>query len=382
METANNSEILEQAAQWIEERIPMIITDEYRQELGRKLAQWIEANNITIGKLAQMLAVSTSTASQIVGGKYKANYEKHAAKVVNLLNTHARKERAASGRPEFVDTTVASMIGSIITSTEGFSTDEGKIAMIIGDGGHGKSHCLRIFNKSNPNSVYVELDDCMTMRSILAEIAQRIGLSTDGSADLISRRIISALINRSIIVILDEASSLTAGMLNKLRQIICVKSRCPLILSGNQALLYTIDQPTTRRGYESIDQFTSRLMAILNLDALASEYGPDGGNGLYTEEDIRKLYTYGGLKLSSKAVDTLRRICGQPRSGRLRTCSHIITALHNYLSLELTNNLITDQTINMVIDKLGLPIKLDLRAAKTDFDQTEKAETKTIAATA
>jgi hypothetical protein len=128
-------------------------------------------------------------------------------------------------------------------------------------------------------------------------------------------------------------------------------------------------QPTTRRGHESLDQFTSRLMYILNLDSVASN--KDGG--LYTPDDVRKLYEYGGIRLTSDAIKTLRKICRTPRSGRLRTCSHIIAALHTANIVNKTGQ-IDSECIIAAIEELDLPVRTRLPLATKDLDEPEEKQ--------
>jgi len=169
---------------------------------------------------------------------------------------------------------------------------------------------------------------------------------------------------------LDEASSLSVKQLNLLRQIIVTKSRCPLILAGNRHLLDTVMQPNPRRGYESLDQFTSRLLQILDLDVLAAN--KDGG--LYTVDDIRKLYEYGGKRLASDAVTTFRKIAKTPQSGRLWTCSQIVAALH-ISSLTVENkNTIDAELILFAIKDLDLPVKVRLPVAIKDAGDQEQEQ--------
>jgi len=150
---------------------------------------------------------------------------------------------------------------------------------------------------------------------------------------------------------LDEASALSVHKLSQLRQVITVRCKCPLILAANNHLLGTISQPSTRRGYESLDQFRSRVVFSLNLDELAVSRN----DGLYRPEDIRKLYEHGGIRLDKSAVEMLRAICRAPQTGRLRTCSHIIAALR--LSPKIKDGeLITRELILAAIENLGLPV--------------------------
>jgi hypothetical protein len=202
---------------------------------------------------------------------------------------------------------------------------------------------------------------------MFAQIAKALRINSAGSLAAIAQRLVKTLKMRHLIIILDEASGLKVRTLDQLRQIVVTKGRCPLILAGNSYLLKTILQPSTKIGYESLDQFTSRLMQILNLDEIA---GTSGG-GLYTVQDVRKLYEFGGIKLTSGAVDKLRNICITPKSGRLRTCKHIVAALHTSQTVQRLG-LINGEMIIAAIEQLDLPLKDRLPlAVLSDVNQNE-----------
>jgi len=91
---------------------------------------------------------------------------------------------------------------------------------------------------------------------------------------------------------------------------------------------------------------------IINLDSLADD--PSGG--LYTVEDLRKMYEYGGIRLTTNGVTSLRKICMTPRSGRLRTCSSLIEMLHTS-SIVIDSGIISKTTLVDAIKQLELPLK-------------------------
>jgi hypothetical protein len=256
--------------------------------------------------------------------------------------------------------------------------NEGRIGLVIGDAGHGKSMCLRQYAASDQNSLYVELDSTMTITAIFAAIAKALGIDYSGGKRKVADRLVSALEPRSLVVMLDEASSLVVSHLDQLRQIIAVKSKCPLILAGNSHLLGTINQPPTKRGYESLDQFYSRLVYVANLDETA-ENSKGGGGGLYTESDIKKLYQHGGIRLVKSGVKTIQKLCRTAMSGRLRTCSQVIAALHTSTNEDVKRNV--DATIIMaVIRQLGLPIMN--RLPMTAMEMVKEAESQEAVAAA
>jgi len=345
----------------------MGVSWEKAKQAAESLAMFMDEHHWTQAGVAEKLGVSTAQINQFLKTKYKGSLDEITNKVVNLLESVSRKERRIKGKP-FVETTIAKKIYTLITETESLCDEEGKIGLIISDSGHGKSTCLREFARANHNTVYVELDDAMNPTTMFNEIADKLKVFNNGSLAVITRRLIEHLEHRHIIIILDEASSLRVRQLNQLRQIIVVKSKCPLILAGNNDLLKTIMQPTVRRGCEALDQFTSRFSYILNLDEAASN--KDGG--LYTPEDIRRLYEYGGIRLTSDGVKTLRKICKTPRSGRLRTCSLLIAALHTAKVVSKTGQ-IDSELILAAIDQLNLPVRDRLPVHLPEVDD-EKPE--------
>jgi len=353
--------------------MPINMTAQKAKSIAESLSEFMAARKFSQRHIAEQLGVSTTLLSQYLAGKYKGDLEDITNRAVNFINSLTRREGHVRGN-DYIETSVAKKIGTLIIQTEAFSDEEGKIGLIIGDGGHGKSKCLRQYAQANRNTIYVELDDAMTSTLMFAAVAEKLHIDSSGSLASVTRRLIDNLQNRHIILMLDEASGLSVRQLNQLRQIIVVKSRCPLILAGNNHLLHTVMQPTTRAGYESLDQFTSRLMCILDLDSRAS----DKDGGLYTVEDVRKLYEYGGFRLTNDAVAALRKICKTPRSGRLRTCSHIIAALHvapEAIAHAEQGKPIDAMFILRVIAQLDLPCKVRLPMTTAEItEQVDQAE--------
>ncbi len=342
-------------ARLVEVRMPEEMTFAEVKRIRESLRDFMSLHGLKQADVYKAIGVSSSQVSQFLDDKYKGDLKLLCNKLVNYINSYTAKLRRGDGQNGFVRTTVAKLIGTVIRQTEAFSTPtEGKIGIIIGDAGHGKSVCLKQYAEANKNSVYIELDDTMTSTAIFTAIAKAVlkkGVS--GSLKTLTKRLAEALEKRYMIIMLDEASALDTKKLSQLRQVITVRCKCPLILAANNHLLWTINQDSTKLGYESLDQFKSRVLFTLNLDKLAVSRN----DGLYRPEDIRKLYEHGGIRLDKSAVEMLRAICRAPQTGRLRTCSHIIEALR--LSPKVKpNQLITQKEVMDMIEYLGLLVDL------------------------
>ena len=366
---------LEHESQRLLERVPKNANRDNTRHIVESLKTLMADHKIAQAEIGRWVGYSATTISEFISGRYRGDYAKIANKIVNVLNGFRRKEQAQKDRRPFVDTSIALAIKELITRVQSFSDDEGTIGLIVGDGGHGKSCCLREYSKADLNSVFVELDNTMGSVQIFAAIAKGLGLDSTGSLPVLAERLIETLRHRHLTVLLDEASSLKVKQLNQLRQIIVVKGKCPLVLAGNQHLLNTVMQPSTMRGCESLDQFTSRMVGTLNLDEMAT----DKDGGLYTPDDIRKLYEYGGVRLTTDGVDALRRIGRTPQSGRFRTCNIIITSLHAS-GVVFNKGYIDSRLIIAAISQINLPVKDRLPlAVLREITGSEKAETAVVA---
>jgi DNA transposition AAA+ family ATPase len=367
---------LEQDAQFREVRMPEIIDEKTTRCFAQQVRNFLLVNNLPQSFLVKKIKASSTAISEFLDCKYKGNVALLMRKLASFMDTFNRRKRRVKG-PAYIETSVAKVIFAVIKHTESFSDERGgRIGMIIGDSGHGKSACLQEYAHGNPNSVYVEIDDTMTSTAIFSKIAKTLKQARDINVDYtgvlrkITEHLVDALEQKEMTVIIDEASALDVHKLNQLRQIISVRCKCPLIIAGNSHLLKTINDDAGKRGYESLDQFRSRLLSIVNLDALAST---GRGNSLHTIEDIRKLYEYGGISLTSDAVKTLRRICCTPQTGRLWTCKTIIEALHLTRELRNGGEINTDYIVS-IVKKLNLSIseRLPLRCDEPEESEAEK----------
>lgn len=357
---------LEREAQVINYRVPEDITDEKVAEIRSQLSQFMSERDISQARLASSIGVSSTMISQFLRDKYGGDIESLIGKVVGFMESTVRRE--SQRKPKYVETSVARKIFSVIRHTDAMSGGhEAKISLIIGDAGHGKSECLREYARTHSSCVYIVLDSTMNKIAIFNEVAKSIG-AVLSVLKTTTANIIEKLNSEPKILVLDEASSLTVKQLDHLRQVITVRGRCPLILSGNKQLSGTIQQNSVKHGNESLDQFMSRVLVQLDLDTLAN----DDGSGLYTEDDIRQLYTYGGVKLTGDAVDLLRRISRTPHSGRLRTCRTIIDALH--LSPVIQKGCFIDSiVILLALEQLELPVRSRLPVGLIEeFREKEK----------
>ena len=344
---------MEQDARRIEVWMPNIKNPQEMKEFRGKVQKFLDKNHVTQKELGDRCGVSVTTINNFLHNKNPGDLKKLTQTLTDYINRFDRRSRREKGAG-YIETSVAKAITTVIKNTETFTEpSEGKISLIVGDAGHGKSKCLQEYTKQHLNSIYIKLHTSISGKAMFAKIAEALGLDRHSTLDRLKETIGDHLAKREMTVLLDECSGLGVRQLDLLRQII-TENGCTLILAGNGHLLNTINQPTTRHGYECMDQLRSRMLRGLNLDEVAGE-GDRGG--LYTVGDIRQLYEYGGIRLSTDGAATLKQMCRMPQTGRLRTASVVVAAIHNSRQAK-TGKLkeINQALIISAIEQLGLPV--------------------------
>lgn len=356
----NNLESLNTVAMLVAVQMPDSGNPESMSRFISKVKDYLSERGMSQAEAARRIGLSRTVISRFLGGGYSGDLRAVAEKLTNYINADYRQNQSATG-PGFVSTRTAQKIKSLIAAVEAFQDSEGRIGVIIGDAGSGKTACLRAYAETDRNAYYVSHHSAQRVNGLLVSIMRAVtGLGSMGSLASISGRLIESLRHRRFLVLIDEASSLRAIDLDRLRTVLCVQCRGGLILAGNNELLETLRISSYKGGYACLDQFSSRLAGILNLDALAAD--GDGGP-LYPVEDLRRLFEFGGITLTRDAVDVLGRICRMPRSGRMRTCLHIIRTLHTSREIKRLGH-IDAAAIYAAVEYLHLPNSewlLDLR---------------------
>ena len=157
---------LERDARVVSERIPEVMTQKEANETADKLRAFMAERDFSQAKVANLLNVSTSVINQFLQGKYKGKLGPIVKKATSLINTVKRKEKRNKNVP-YIETTVAKSIATLITQTEAFSEEEGKIGIIVGDGSPDVS-LLRVLE--SPSRVSIQEETSVPRSVVRAEV--------------------------------------------------------------------------------------------------------------------------------------------------------------------------------------------------------------------
>lgn len=249
------------------------LVQDYKQESGK-----------TQTAIANELAISDAALSSFLKGTYKTPHT-IIPKVAELLKVTGRR-KVAPKEPAFVETTVAKRVMEAIS----YCHLQGKIAVVYGDAGVGKTQAVRAYLRENSLAIGITISPSYASITGVNElIADQLGIR-ERVARRIYAEIIGKLKDSGRVLIIDEAQHLTVRALNHLR---CMsdESGVGIALIGNEEVY------TKLRGSGKADfaQLFSRIG--MRREVLTSTT---------TKEDIRKIFAEAHLE--EDALELLYRI--------------------------------------------------------------------------
>lgn len=254
------------------------------QEAVAFLRQYKEENGRTQAALAKELGISESALSSFLSGSYKAPWT-ICEKVTSLQQMHEKK-KVAPKEPDFVETTIS----KTVINTIRYCHIQGKIAVVYGDAGVGKTMAVKQYLKENSLAVGITISPTYASITGVNElIAEQLGVR-----ERVARKITSEIINRlrgsGRVLVIDEAQHLTVRTLNHLR---CIsdESGVGIALIGNDEVY------TKMKGHGRADfaQLFSRIGMRKNV--LTTNI---------TKDDVKAVF--GRYDVDDNALDVLYRI--------------------------------------------------------------------------
>lgn len=153
-------------------------------------------------ELCEMLECDWTTVVRVLSGKYGAGIDSFMEKVRDL-----RRRAADTVNPGFVETVVTRKIFDVLDYALAGDINGGRIAMICGGSGRGKTEAIREWCRRNNHgkSIYVDTPESGGIRALLYEIADYTGVNKGRKTSDLRQRIIDSFSRRRILI-LDEVA--------------------------------------------------------------------------------------------------------------------------------------------------------------------------------
>lgn len=259
-----------------------MITEERARDL---IKEYKETFGKTQSQIAKEMGISDGQLSSFLSGTYKAPHT-IIPKVEQFVSIREQKETAPRA-PGFKPTTVSNIVMNLIA----YCHVQGKIGVVYGDAGIGKTMGIKEYHKQNPDtSIVITISPCFaTMTGVNELIAEELKIR-----EKVSRKIFAESIRKlkgsNKVTIIDEAQHLTVRVINHLR-CLADESGVGIAFIGNEEIYLKMKGA----GQASYAQLYSRIAD--NKHVLTSNI---------TRNDIRILFE--DSCISDDAVEVLYKI--------------------------------------------------------------------------
>ncbi|MDO5558104.1 MAG: ATP-binding protein [Oscillospiraceae bacterium] len=183
-----------------------------QQEILKKVDAIVEQEG-SQNKASKLIGISAGVLSAIKSGTYKGNVDRVFETISNYLNVKNAALQTYS-ETDYVNTFISSEVYDLIRICQ----VKGGLAVACGDAGIGKTKAARKYVQDNAtSSVLVTVNPCLTsVKSLLKEVASRIGAAQEKSRDELWYAIVRKL-SDGMVLIFDEAQHLTTKAIEVLR---------------------------------------------------------------------------------------------------------------------------------------------------------------------
>lgn len=255
------------------------------EQARQMLVEYKERTGKTQSKIAKEMGISDGQLSGFLSGTYKAPHT-IIPKVEQLLQISDRRE-VAPKEPAFQRTTVSGIVMDLIA----YCHIQGKIGVVYGDAGIGKTMGIREYARQNPDAaIVITISPCFaTMTGVNELLAEELRIR-----EKVSRKIQTEAVRKlrgsNKVIIIDEAQHLTVRVINHLR-CLADESGVGMAFIGNEEIYLKM----RGSGQASYAQLYSRIAD--NKHVLTSHI---------TKEDIELVFGESGV--DEDAVEILFRI--------------------------------------------------------------------------
>jgi DNA transposition AAA+ family ATPase len=199
-------------------------------DLRKEFKDFLEINDLKQAHVARSLGLSPAVISQWLKGEYRGDNESLEKKLSQFMSNFNIKR--VEIQEEIVKT--RDLVSAHFVMDEAIVGRE--MAVLYGNPGTGKSVAVKEWVKEHPEAILIEVIPGMRVKSLLKDIAKRLGIDANAKAEELVVLIAKEFKRRDGVLVIDEAEHLSIRALENIRRIWDF-SRVPVILVGTYGLI-------------------------------------------------------------------------------------------------------------------------------------------------
>ena len=231
---------------------------------ARELIDELVKAGYSQAQISKLCGVSTAAMNGFVNGNYAAkDTTQLEKKIVSGCSTELERiMKNIDPVLPFVETQTANIVMNIAHLCH----TSRRMGLIYGNAGVGKTRACLEYCKYNRNAYYIEARPSFTARTLMRNLADKLGCTPKTNQYELEEEIIKKLKNTGKLIIVDECEHLNHRALETLRTVVFNASHTGLLLVGLETLKYALIGTRTKNEYLS-----SRCLANSRVKALSED---------------------------------------------------------------------------------------------------------------
>lgn len=220
------------------------------------------------GKIATLCGVSTAALSTYLKGTYAAkDLSQLERKIMSGCALEIERiDKKIDPVLPFIETETAENIKNIAHLCH----TSRRMGLIYGAAGVGKTRACLEYCARNKNAVYIEARPSFTARTLMKNLAEKLGCTPKSNQYELEEEVIRKLRNSGNLVIVDECEHLNHRALETLRTVVFNAAHTGLLLVGLETLKYALIGTRTKNEYLSSRCLVNSRVKALGEDETAS----------------------------------------------------------------------------------------------------------------
>jgi len=258
--------------------------------LRERFETMLKETKVSYNEVSAIMGISSTTLSLWKKGTYSGDNSKVESVIENYMNREKEKTELKIFKATYKNITVAQKINIIARRCH----LDGKIGMVIGQSGIGKTWAAKYYAKEQLDAVYLEANSSYKPK-VLFKMLHNIICGYDGKGYLndLLNSVSERLKGSGRFIIIDQANFLNTQCLHLVRTL-HDQAGIGILLLGTEELLSNV-----RGGTEEYRQIHSRITMMVNL-------------GRWTVEDVKTLIAgYDNITCDAKQLGKLAEFNGK-----------------------------------------------------------------------
>ncbi|MBQ7567245.1 AAA family ATPase, partial [bacterium] len=180
------------------------------------LKEHLKTPGVYQSAISKATGISKSAISQYLNDKYPGDVGALETKIAQYLNLSVQREAVPHTEIGFIETSVVKQVGEILNNCHVGC----RLGILTGASGLGKTTGVQRYVEDHSDVIVIYGRPSITLKSLLQELAEKVGVENRGSADNLFRRIAGKLKGSQRMIVIDEAEHLTARVFDTARRFV------------------------------------------------------------------------------------------------------------------------------------------------------------------